>query len=73
MTGSISCGKETASSFSTTINVRFSNKKINVIKVSTFGQIYRHYLTKFYILSMYNYILYDFKFTEIKVHKSYVL
>ena len=28
--------------FSTTINVRRSNKKINVIKVSTFGQIYRH-------------------------------
>jgi len=73
MTGSISCGRETASSFSTTINIRCSNKKINVIKVSTFEQIYRHYLTKFYILSIHNYILHDIKFAEIKVRKSYVL
>ena len=60
----------TSSSFSTAIDVRTRNEKINVVNVVTFGWIYVHNSVRFWGLLIYNYIFNEIKFSAVQVRKS---
>src|SRR5665647_3216230 len=71
MSRSISYRKGTSSGFSTAINVRCRNEKINVISVNTLGWIDIHNSIRFLYVSTYIYISKDMEFFLFQVRKSY--
>src|SRR5665647_2791472 len=73
MSRSISYRKGTSSGFSTAINVRCRNEKINVISVNTLGWIDIHNSMRFLYVSTYIYISKDMEFFPFQVRKYYLI